>query len=374
MREKSYVLVLLLQSGLIAANSYVQQSVVETQPICPCEYKYNPVCGSDGITYMNDCVLQCISNQNPSLNKIGDGECESCICQYVNLPVCSLGGLTFPNECELACENKKRINAKQPIIYLAYRAACVGPSTGCTDLASPVCGTDDILYRNKCVLDVTSSYLINQGNQPIEVKNNGACLDGCLCPQDTQPVCGSNGCIYNNPCYIACQNRRNSCSKYPYIDIADDSVCYLCHCKPEQNPVCGTDGRTYDNPCELNCEAKKPGSSYLAIASYGKCAGCYCTQENIPVCSSDQKTYTNECHLRCANSADGGTRSVYYYGECQPRGCSCYTCPPEYQPMCGTDGRTYWNLCWLNCNAGCLSRDKNTSQSLFLKKRGACEL
>ncbi|XP_022127037.2 serine protease inhibitor dipetalogastin-like [Pieris rapae] len=356
------------------------QKVTQPLLVCPCEYNYNPVCGSDGITYINECVFNCTSNrsiqdrQGP-IYKVNNGECKSCICQNFNLPVCTMEGLTFPNECELACENYKRLYAGQSYYNLAYRAGCIGPSTGCTDIAAPVCGTDNILYRNKCVLETANSISLKRKGPSIQIKNNGACLESCLCPLEHQPVCGSNGYYYENICYLTCQNKLNYCSKYPAISPAPKSVCESCYCNEINNPVCGSDGRTYKNPCEFDCEAKRRGNTNLRITNYGPCSGCGCSDSYIPVCGTDQQTYTNECQLKCSNNkrVDGYRISVWYSGECQPAGCTCNkSCPPEYDPVCGTDGKSYWNLCWLNCNADCKERNENTRHTLFVQKSGSC--
>ena len=43
--------------------------------MCPRNYK--PVCGSDGITYSNACVLECTKcKENPDLTVAYQGECK----------------------------------------------------------------------------------------------------------------------------------------------------------------------------------------------------------------------------------------------------------------------------------------------------------
>lgn len=296
--------------------------------VYPCAYDFNPVCGSDGLTYQNKCILESTSKENkykglPPIDAVDESKCTECKCKYVDLPVCTLDGVTYPNECELSCENQRRIQSNQSIIYLAYRRPCLGPSCGCSTIASPVCGTDNVLYRNRCVLECAAYIDRINGYYPVEFKNAGACLDRCQCPDKLEPVCGSDTIIYDNLCELTCENSRYSHSKNPVLTVAHSNICFVCDCPTTIDPVCGSDGKmkpkTYQNPCHLNCEAKHLRNPYLKEISSGPCPKYYCTDVDSPVCGTDNKTYKNLCSLRSINDnvPEDKRADIYYYGKCK---------------------------------------------------------
>ncbi|XP_045763691.1 serine protease inhibitor dipetalogastin-like [Maniola jurtina] len=375
----------LFQAAQIRCYDFMNKKPVIQPFVCPCEYNFDPVCGSDGVTYTNRCLLECYSNNGeqtgqPPVTECTDGvTCSDCVCQSIYLPVCSMSGQTYPNECELSCENHRRAQGKRSLEYLAYRAACLGPPGECSTIASPVCGSDNIQYRNLCVLNCANGNAKTKGLPPIEFKNVGACLDACQCPDMQDPVCGSDGIQYDNPCEIACQNRKQTCSLSGPIVPNPSKLCLPCMCPLVYNPVCGTDGKlepkTFPNPCELNCEAERTKNPSLSVIAFGVCTSCYCTEQYRPVCGTDCKTYTNECELRCANNRrpkSDPAISMFHSGPCQVENCDCSYCGTEYMPLCGSDGVTYWNLCWLNCNSDCSK--KQSGKQIFLASRGSCSL
>ncbi|EDX04733.1 PI-actitoxin-Avd5a [Drosophila simulans] len=42
---------------------------------CPCPRNYDPVCGSDSLTYTNPCVLDCLSKNGRFITMVKKGRC-----------------------------------------------------------------------------------------------------------------------------------------------------------------------------------------------------------------------------------------------------------------------------------------------------------
>ncbi|XP_042882488.1 four-domain proteases inhibitor-like [Penaeus japonicus] len=161
-----------------------------------CPEVYDPVCGSDDVTYNNDCELQAaIKCQGLRVTKKHDQACE----------------------CHRAC----------PAQY------------------NPVCGTDNKTYFNECTFKVASCWQIS-----LDKLSDGACGWGthCLqhCPEVYDPVCGSNGLTYGNDCELQAAIHCGGAK----ITKMHEQACE-CHvaCPLLHDPLCGSDGKTYFNEC-----------------------------------------------------------------------------------------------------------------------------
>ena len=117
-----------------------------------CPLTFEPVCGSDGQTYPNDCSLKLASCQNPRRR--------------------------ITSQCKRAC----------PCTNCAREHVCRGDQ-----LTVQVCGSDGVEYRDHCHLKIAAC--MNPG-QHITVKCWGGCHSCFPRPPPPPPIIPPSKCRY----------------------------------------------------------------------------------------------------------------------------------------------------------------------------------
>ncbi len=245
----------------------------------------HPLCGCDGVTYVNECALL-----EAGVRLAHFGRCEG-------------PGCTNATDCatDQMCERPPEVCDRPD-----GGGECVLRPGACTDEWEPVCGCDGVTYGNNCERRAAGVPLLHRG----ECRNLCAGLIGAPC--EAGEFCE----LPPGECEVA--DLQGHCETLPEM------------CLQLFDPVCGCNGQTYSN----NCERQMAG---VQLGHHGPCFR-GCTPGDPATCGAEEICLTPPGHCDAAED-----------GRCVPRPPDCSVDPllVEIGPVCGCDGVTYDSLCEL---------------------------
>ncbi|CEG36082.1 Protease inhibitor protein [Plasmopara halstedii] len=171
-----------------AITSTIANAGYASNCLLKCSDKNEPVCGSNGVTYTNECLLNLANCESSEpITKVHEGGCinattplspyepPSCpdMCPAIYDPVCASNGLTYPSGCALgiaSCQSGGAITYVSDGPCSDTESSPSSCSDKCIEVYRPVCGTDNVTYGNSCFLEFASCK-----NASISLAYEGAC-------------------------------------------------------------------------------------------------------------------------------------------------------------------------------------------------------
>ncbi|XP_052540408.1 ovoinhibitor-like [Tympanuchus pallidicinctus] len=134
-------------------------------------------------------------------------------CPRIYQPVCGTDNITYPNECSLCRRilwsrtiDKKHDGRCVKVDCTGYMRATGGLGTACSQQYNPLYATNGVTYSNKCtfcsaVANGEDIDLLTAGKHP-EIDCSEFKSTNLYCTEEYMPLCGSDGITYGNKCHF----------------------------------------------------------------------------------------------------------------------------------------------------------------------------
>ncbi|KYO31536.1 agrin isoform C [Alligator mississippiensis] len=334
-----------------------QKKTIEVSRTGPCEDE----CGSGGSGSGDD--GECEQDRCRRFGGLWDEDMEDdrCVCDFTCLavprsPVCGSDGVTYANECEL----KKSRCEKRQDLYAAGQGACRTATTTPPPLLVLHCS--QTVY-GCCPDNMTLALGVGSAGCPSTCQCNAYGSYGGACDPTTgqcscKPGVGGLKCDRCEPGFwnfrgIVTDSKSGCtpCNCDPVGSVRDDceQMTGLCSCKtgitgmkcnqcPNGSKLgmtgCEKDPSAPKSCHEMSCEF---GASCLEVNGFAhcECPSPLCTEANMTkVCGSDGVTYGDQCQLKTIACRQGQIITVKHAGQCHESIThASHTLPPTPLPM-----------------------------------------